>query len=109
MGAATRAKNTDAHPGVPNKPAKRWNPVEIQAEKKANEVEQAKLASKHAQGIKRVAKLEECLSTDNMMRESYHPNLLIQWQASHSRSRSSAASSTYDEPGDLIPNPEQVL
>ena len=72
MSAATRAKNTDAHPGVPNKPAKRWNPVEIQAEKKANEVEHAKLASKHSQGIKRVAKLEECLSTDNMMRESYH-------------------------------------
>ena len=109
MGAATRAKNTDAHPGVPNKPAKRWKPVEIQAEKKAKEVEQVELASKHTQGIKSVAELEEHLCTDNKMRELYCPNLSIQWQASHSRSRSSATSSTFDEPGDLIPSPEHVL
>ena len=109
VGTATRAKNADAHPGIPDKPAKRWNPVEIQAEKKAKEVEQVELASKHTQGIKSVAELEEHLCTDNKMRELYCPNLSIQWQASHSRSRSSATSSTFDEPGDLIPSPEHVL
>ena len=109
MGVATRAKNADAFPGIPDKHAKRRNPVEIQAEKKAKEVEQAELASKHVQGIKRVAELEEHLHTDNEMRESYCPNLSIQQQASHSKSRSSAVSSTFDEPGDLIPSPEHVL